>query len=228
MKKVFFLSIIAFSALMVSCNKPAQPSEQKDEVVATASPQMAALRTGMDLAKYGYEMQSPSALIEAASILASVPRQDLEAAVEAGPENANEFEKEDHAQITPEKLLADAREWAGDDPTLIAMADRVAEQLANPTRGAGNQYLIGRVSAHSYIIYTIAFRGNELAEIVVNGDHDTDLDLYVYDENGNLIASDTDYTDICYVSFYPRWTGAFYVKVVNRGGVYNQFELATN
>jgi hypothetical protein len=50
----------------------------------------------------------------------------------------------------------------------------------------------------------------------------------VYDENGNLIASDTDYTDDCYVRFYPRWTGVFRIKIVNRGGVYNNYAIVTN
>ena len=126
--------------------------------------------------------------------------------------------------------MADARVLAGDDATLLAMADRVTAQLAEAVRGAvgGPKRISASVSAHSYIMYTISFRGGELAEVAVCGDHDTDLDLYVYDENGNLICSDTDYSDVCYVTFYPRWTGSFYVKIVNRGNVYNRFTLATN
>ena len=69
---------------------------------------------------------------------------------------------------------------------------------------------------------------NEIAEILVSGDGDTDLDLYVYDENGNLITSDTDYTDDCYVRFCPKWTGPFRIKIVNRGGVYNNYIILTN
>lgn len=76
--------------------------------------------------------------------------------------------------------------------------------------------------------YVITFNGGELARIAVKGDGDTDLDLYVYDENGNLIASDTDNTDCCLVSWTPRWTGKFTVRVVNRGNVYNNYRIATN
>jgi hypothetical protein len=36
-----------------------------------------------------------------------------------------------------------------------------------------------------------------VAPIVVLVDGDTDLDLQVYDENGNVIVSDTDYTNQC-------------------------------
>ncbi len=67
-----------------------------------------------------------------------------------------------------------------------------------------------------------------MARVAVIGDGDTDLDLLVYDENGNLIASDTDYTDKCLVEFAPRWTGTFLVRVVNNGYVHNNYLLLTN
>ena len=85
-----------------------------------------------------------------------------------------------------------------------------------------------RVNARATDVYTISFRGWETARITVAGDGDTDLDLYVYDEFGNLIAKDDDNTDYCVVSWTPRFTGPFTVRVVNRGGVYNQYRLTTN
>lgn len=232
MKKVFFFSVIALSALMVSCNKPAQSNEQKEEIAVQASPEVSALRTAMDLAKYGYEVESASALIEAANILASVPTQALEAEIEQGSENPNEGEKAEKAQITPAQLLADARNLT-EDATVLAMADKVEAKFdaaAEGTRGAvgGAKYAYGSVAAHSYTYYNQKFWADEIAEIVVSGDGDTDLDLYVYDENGNLITSDTDYTDDCYVRFCPRWTGLFRIKIVNRGGVYNRYAIVTN
>ena len=55
-----------------------------------------------------------------------------------------------------------------------------------------------------------------------------DLDLYVYDVNGYLITKDEDNTDRCYVSWTPRWTGAFYIVVKNRGNVRNRYTMVTN
>ena len=52
--------------------------------------------------------------------------------------------------------------------------------------------------------------------------------LDTYDSNGNLIDSDTDYTDNCVCTWTPRWTGNFRIKIVNRGGVYNRYILRTN
>src|SRR5438445_10205145 len=57
----------------------------------------------------------------------------------------------------------------------------------------------------------IYFRAGEEAIVEVIGDGTSDLDLYVYDQNGNLIAKDDDSTDHCVVRFVPRWTGAFHV-----------------
>lgn len=73
---------------------------------------------------------------------------------------------------------------------------------------------VSRVSANSTDTYVLAFRGGEVAEIAIFGDGDTDLDLYVYDQNGNLIVRDTDYTDDCYVCWVPAWTGNSLLRIV--------------
>lgn len=83
------------------------------------------------------------------------------------------------------------------------------------------------VRGNSTDVYAISFKAGETARIEVLGDGDSDLDLYVYDENGNLIVKDDDDTDHCIVSWTPRWTGKFTVKVVNRG-VANRYTIKTN
>lgn len=228
MKKILFFAIIALGATLVSCNKPAAVSEEKVEASQPASEQLAAVRVANDLAKYGYETGSASALIEAANILAGVPTQALEATKEnAGVANPTKEEK----SFTVEGLLADARVSAAGDETLLAMIAKVEQkQQVSAARGGagGPAYDNDRVEARSYVQYYITFRGGEFAEVAVVGDGDTDLDLYIYDENGNLIDSDIDYTDACYCSFVPSWTGSFRVKIVNRGSVYNRYTLITN
>jgi hypothetical protein len=84
------------------------------------------------------------------------------------------------------------------------------------------------VNAGSTDQFSLNFTAGRLVEILISGDGDTDLDLYVYDSNNNLIASSEDYSDDCYVSWVPRWTGNFTIKVVNRGGVYNRYVILTN
>jgi hypothetical protein len=43
-----------------------------------------------------------------------------------------------------------------------------------------------------------------------------------------LIAKDTDGTDQCYVSWVPRRTETFIIKVVNRGYIANDYVIVTN
>ena len=74
MKKVLFFAVVAMSAMMVSCNKQAAQTEDKEVLEATEmSPEVAAIRVANDLAKHGYATESPLALIEAADILATTP-----------------------------------------------------------------------------------------------------------------------------------------------------------
>ena len=76
-------------------------------------------------------------------------------------------------------------------------------------------------------VWTITFAGGFKAAVAISGDGDTDLDLYVYDENRNLIASSAGPRDRESVSWTPRWTGKFTIKVVNRSRfVSNRYAIA--
>jgi len=84
------------------------------------------------------------------------------------------------------------------------------------------------VNAYATDVYTITFKRGELARVGVVGDGYTDLDLYIYDENGNLIDFDDDSTATCLCEWVPKWTGKFTIKIKNRGSVYSDYVLATN
>jgi hypothetical protein len=97
-----------------------------------------------------------------------------------------------------------------------------------PGRVGGPGHAVSRVEAYSKMTYDIVFRGGELAQVVVDGAGRTDLDLFVYDENGHLIAFDDDPTDDCVATWTPIWTGRFRIEVRNLGLVSNRFEITTN
>ncbi len=73
------------------------------------------------------------------------------------------------------------------------------------------------VPAWGDTVYYETFRGGEPAYIDLEGDCRSDIDLWVYDEYGNLVAKSTSYG--CYesVEFFPRWTGQFKIVVENHG-----------
>lgn len=241
MKKTFYFALIALSAMMISCKKEAASVEQKDDASVQES-RVDVKRVATELAQYGYENAAPMALLQAADMLIAAPMADL-AATEAEEVGDGEYrvekgegaegEKAEKAEITPEKLIADAKVLAAEDEAILAYAAKIEEKLAaaaGATRGAlnGPYQHYDRIYGNTSDTYTIRFRGGELAEVGIVGDGDTDLDLYIYDENGNSIVYDNSYSGNCYVSFYPRWTGPFRVKVINRGGVYNNYCLLTN
>ena len=65
------------------------------------------------------------------------------------------------------------------------------------------------VKANSTDSFTVRLRGEETTRVLLSGDGDTCLELRVYDENGNLVASDTrGGGDDRMVLITPRWTGS--------------------
>lgn len=223
--------IIAMSLIGISLTGFAQDIEEKVEAEQSRSPELAALQTAADLAKYGYANYSPTALIEAARIFAVTQVQEADfKKTKAGTPSGDK--KEPRVSFDPQQLLSDAKKFAGKDKTVLALAKRVEEEVAasSSTRGAvgGAKYSEDRVYGKDYVDYQCKFWANELAEVIVIGDGDNDLDLYIYDGNGNLIASDTDYTDQCVCSWVPRWTGVFTIRILNRGSVYSNYAIATN
>lgn len=205
--------------------------EHKGVVDQSASPEMIALQTAANLAKYGYATYSPTSLIEAARIFGTTKVQDADFEKTRASEATAE-QKQAKVNFDPAKLLADAKKYAGKDKIVLALAKKVEREITSSgaTRGAvgGPRYSEDRVYGKDYVDFQCKFWANELAEVVVIGDGDTDLDLYIYDASGNLIASDTDYTDDCICRWVPAWTGSFTIRIMNRGVVYNNFVIATN
>jgi hypothetical protein len=82
-----------------------------------------------------------------------------------------------------------------------------------------------QVLAFSTDVYRVALWGNEVTEIRLVGDGDTDLDLYVYDQFGDLVAVSNGPTDIETIRFVPRRTAVYTIRVVNLGRVYNEYRI---
>jgi hypothetical protein len=74
---------------------------------------------------------------------------------------------------------------------------------------------IGALDNNTYtdVAYTL-HKGVSYALIGVCDEDCSDLDLKLYDENGNLIDADTDPDATPTIRVTPRWTGKFYVRVV--------------
>ena len=214
--------LIATSVSAQQQNQPAAEVSTKDMPA-----QAQQLSLAGDLVRYGYQTKQALPLIQAVQIYKSlgVTAGTEEKKVEGTPATST-LQKGQEVQFDEAQLLADATKFAEGNKNILALI----KDAEKSTRGAvgGPVRRVSAVSAGCTDTWTCRFRGGEVAYVVVSGDGDTDLDLYVYDENGNFITSDTDYSDDCVVSFTPRWTGLFYIKIKNRGRVYNRYVVATN
>jgi hypothetical protein len=67
--------------------------------------------------------------------------------------------------------------------------------------------------------FTRAFLLNRLetTQVLVNGDGDGDVDCFLYDENGNVVAADNSVEDRCYLRVVPKWRGVFILRIINNG-----------
>ena len=215
----------------MSISSFAQKVEAKAEMKGQASESLASVRLANELVRYGYTNKSALSLIDALQIFSENPTQELKAERQGATVDETRKEgKKAQVAFDYETVLADAKKLAEGDNNLLAIIANIDAEAKAAHRGAvnGPTRHYDSVNGYGTDTYTIRFVANRLAEIVVSGDGDTDLDLYVYDSNGNLIARDRDYTDDCYVSWYPKWTGRYTIKIVNRGAVYNRYAILTN
>ena len=226
-----FVAICAVIASMFTANAQEQAGTNATATDGKAEIPEAVelLQAAGQLVKYGYASESALPLIQAIEIYQTYasPSSDNTKTTTTNEQTGTPGEKNGNMSYDVSKLIADATTFADGDEHYLALLDNVK---TSATRGATRNYAAhhDRVNAYSTDTYTIRFRGNERACVIVSGDGDTDLDLYIYDANGNLVASDTDYSDDCVCIWTPAWTGSFKIKIVNRGSVYNAYVMAVN
>ena len=181
----------------------------------------------------------PILAIAAARLAAGVPVEEVERTPESEPlEPAEPPEGADTAAVEsgdgalPEldTILATARELARGDAVLLAMIEDIeATRTRGRVGGPGFDRDIARARTnHYYTGRDATFRGGYPAEVAIGGSGYTDLDLYVFDQYGNLVCSSRSRSDREYCRWQPRWTGPFRVEVRNLGWRDNPYVLRTN
>lgn len=222
--------ILSLAVISTAMTVPAQEVPSKEALQGEISPSVSALKLATDLVKYGYAQKTALPLIDAMQILLDNPTQPLGSEVRGETDAPQTDKKNGTVTLDFARILSDAKTFAEGDEELLALISQVESDAQAPSRGAVNGPKRGAftVSGGCYNDFDVSFVKGYVAEVLVSGDGDTDLDLYIYDSNGNLIAADTDYTDDCYVSWIPAWTGRYVIRVVNRGPVYNRYVVLTN
>jgi hypothetical protein len=212
-------SVPAFAGMKRMPNVGDKVSSEKHPVAASVE----TLHTAEMLLRYGYANKDPLALITGAKMKkASGATETVFERLSGKPGAAKS--KADVYSV--EAALAEARTLAAGRADLIGLADDVAKMGGRGAVGGGKTTTTV-VDNRAVDNFKVRFEGGEPARIVVSGDGDSDLDLYVYDENDNLVCSDNDSSDDMICSWTPRWTGTFKVRVRNMG-MANRYTLVTN
>lgn len=201
---------------------PATPAGKADGNTSVSLTHLSA-----QLAQYGDKNKDPLAMVVAAQLQVQAGAEGK--AIEKKEEGKPTGEAKPILDVTAKGLLDRAKQYAGDRKDLIALADDVAKSGARGRVGGSDIY-VGTTSVRAYTtdVVPIRFRGGEVAVVGISGDGDTDLDLYIYDENGNQICSARSSGDDEICRWSPRWAGEFRIKVQNHGGVSNRYTLAIN
>lgn len=196
---------------------------------STVDSDIQTLKLAYDLANYGYTNESASALLQAAEILAQIPKQPADVtAVKEGKKGESATTTKN---FSPDQLVKDAKQLASRDKVMLSWATDIEKSLKTITRGASGGALYDADFVYAYggtSWYNWYFDANRLAEIGIHSMDGADLDLYIYDENGNLIAYDERTTPGAYCSFHPRWTGVFKVIIKNNARYNATYEIFTN
>lgn len=205
-----------------------KPAEGKDSATGLQLMQLA-----HELARYGRETKNPGALATASRVLTSVKVREPKAF-----ESKFKDSKDPNATaMTPESLLAEAKEMAGEAaaPFMDAIAamgmkgrglEKGVAQIKGITvpaasKGADGKLAFGRAGDK------FTFSKGEYAAIWVGGDGSSDLDLFVIDSNNQIVAADQRPGDSCWVEFFPAET-EYTVLIVNWGNKPNKFSVVFN
>jgi len=198
------------------------------------------LLAAAEMARFGREHKSPEALLAAARAIASVSVQPMD------PKNVKDADKEgsDTDKESNENVLKAAQREAMalvDEAVKIAKDKDAIEKIAEPlrtritamkrgaVRGPVVRYgTVGRGDRQD--TFTIRFKGGEPAVIIVNNQSNRgDIDLVVENDEGRVVAQDRRSDDDATVTFFPRGTHTYYVKVkffAGRGAL--RYKLTTN
>ncbi|MCW5908319.1 MAG: hypothetical protein KIS94_10690 [Chitinophagales bacterium] len=226
-----FTSVLTSAAFMLfSFTVNAQSNEKKAD---EPSGDLENFELAAKISTLGYSKKDPVLLLTAAKIVADYPARPIKTEKQEPSVNPGKVEdKKDKGspQLDAATLLKDAKDLAKGNQTILTLITDVEKTTSTSSRGRvyGPAYATRKVYGNSTYTDYLLFKAGELAEVAVIGDGDTDLDLYVYDENGNFIGSDTRSGDNCYVSWTPKWQGSFKIVVKNYGSVYNNYVLMSN
>ncbi|MDZ4311705.1 MAG: hypothetical protein U1A24_14260 [Cypionkella sp.] len=138
------------------------------------------------------------------------------------------FRGEGQAPLGWEAMLARAEEMAAGDDALLGL---IGDVRAETRKGvaAGPMYRIGALASGGGDKFTgIGFAAGDYAEVYVEAQAETDMNLQVFDGDGRLVCADTDPSPIAYCGWMAAGGGDVVMQIENAGPQDTGYALMTN
>jgi hypothetical protein len=177
------------------------------------------------MAEYGIDNQDALALVLSLNIYKGTAIGEFSTQLSSQTSTLETKTYMEYVRERQSDLLPRARQFAQGDTVLLAMVDDVEAEIM---RGAGGKVYVGEVALNRSSQITLDFSGGELAAVYVEGDGKGDIDLFVYDEDENLICVDTDTADAGLCKWIPETDGLFILKINDTSPVEREYVLLTN
>ena len=230
MKKIAMILALGLVSVSLAISQETKTEKKEELRPSQETGVVKTLQLAFDLAKYGYENDSPVALLQAAEIYATVSTQKADKGTKEGEETTAEEKNAQKEPFTAEKLIADAKKMAGKDKTVAALAKDVERKAKKSTRGAvgGAKYDYDWLYGGNTCTYTVNFVAGTYCEVGVNSVSGYDFDIFLYDQWGNLCFSENSYAPSGYIWFYPNYTGPYKVVIKNGSSYRANYEFYSN
>ncbi len=184
----------------------------------TTLPALAAPLSGVKVAELsaqlyaaGMEARDPVLLIAAAKLRKSVA-----------------FRGAGEAPLGWEVMLTQAEDMSAGDEALLG---QIGDVRAERSKGvaSGPMYQIGQLASGGVDKFpSVGFAAGDYAEIYVEAKGEADLNLRVFDSNGQVVCADTAPSPIAYCGWTAAAGGAFVMQVENLGPQDTGYALMTN
>lgn len=110
--------------------------------------------------------------------------------------------------------------------TVYALACMLA--LQSPQQAKAQNTTNHRIGSNDTMTVSLSLCSNNV-DIYVDGDDDTDLDFVIRDDDGDVVHTDNDSTDMTMATLRPNVSNGrcvrYPLRVVNHGDVYNDFTV---
>ena len=179
------------------------------------------MRTAQALFRIGLETQEPLFILAAARLRKTIDLRRTDRAPvgrSAAP----------GAPLGWQEMIAAAAPMIEGDPALTGLAEDITAETSKGVV-SGPVYSVVEIGPGAQDKYPrLVFTGGQYAEIYVEGDTGTDLNLLVHDAKGRLVCSDTDISAIAYCGWRPAANGSFVITVENNGKRGGRYSMMTN